>query len=105
MNQSHTAGRRWLREPRALAGLVACAGVLTSTLPANAQNEPTSPLEATADASPPAPEASPSAEPVPEDPPDVVEGELAEVVVTGFRRSLGVALEKKQRATGQVDAI
>jgi iron complex outermembrane receptor protein len=43
-----------------------------------------------------------NAEPVPEDP---AEGELAEVVVTGFRVSLGAALQKKQRATGQVDAI
>jgi TonB-dependent receptor len=53
-----------------------------------------------------APEASPEAAPVPEDPPaPVAEGELAEVVVTGFRVSLGAALRKKQRATGQVDAI
>jgi iron complex outermembrane receptor protein len=42
---------------------------------------------------------------VPEDPPEVYEGELAEVVVTGFRVSLSKALQKKQRATGQVDAI
>ena len=30
---------------------------------------------------------------------------MAEVVVTGFRVSLGAALQKKQRSTGQVDAI
>src|SRR5690349_13575669 len=30
---------------------------------------------------------------------------MAEVVVTGFRVSLGAALLKKQRTTGQVDAI
>jgi hypothetical protein len=34
-----------------------------------------------------------------------VDGEIPEVVVTGFRTSLGAALQKKQRATGQVDAI
>lgn len=44
-------------------------------------------------------------EPLPEDPPEIYEGDLAEVVVTGFRVSLGAALQKKQRATGQVDAI
>jgi iron complex outermembrane recepter protein len=43
---------------------------------------------------------------VPEDPPETAEeGELAEVVVTGFRTSLGAALLKKQRTTAQVDAI
>ena len=105
-------------EPRrvSLAGLVTCAGVLTATLPAEAQSEappaPESSLEASPPApegsptaSPPAAEGSPAAEPGPEDPPEVQEGELAEVVVTGFRRSLSVALARKQRATGQVDAI
>jgi len=53
----------------------------------------------------PAPEAIVEGEPLPEDPPEVYEGDLAEVVVTGFRVSLGAALQKKQRATGQVDAI
>jgi iron complex outermembrane receptor protein len=96
-----------------LAGLVTCAGVLTTPLPAQAQGEappapdpsPAPAPEGSPTASPPTPEASPEAEPAPEDPPDVYEGDLAEVVVTGFRRSLGAALEKKQRATGQVDAI
>ena len=117
-----------------LAPLVACAGVLTSTVPAAAQAEPAPPPAtspepsppaaspepsppaastdasptapaANAEASPAAPEGSPEAEPVPEDVPEVYEGELAEVVVTGFRVSLGAALQKKQRATGQVDAI
>lgn len=39
------------------------------------------------------------------DPSLEIDGEIPEVVVTGFRRSLGAALEKKQRSTGQVDAI
>jgi iron complex outermembrane recepter protein len=125
MNKSRITGQRWLLKPAALAGsrrapsggptrvfslarlarLVACTGVLTSSLPAGAQDEPQPPPEASPEASPPAPEASAEAEPVPEDPPEVYEGDLAEVVVTGFRRSLGAALEKKQRAVGQVDAI
>ena len=87
---------------------VACAGVLTTPVPAAAQAEPAPPVpaaqapegsvEATA-------EDSLTAEPLPEDPPEMAEGDLAEVVVTGFRVSLGAALQKKQRATGQVDAI
>jgi iron complex outermembrane recepter protein len=106
---------------------VAHAGVLTTTLPAAAQDEPAPPTEGSAEASPPAPEASPAAapeaaaapegsvhaaleaspeaEPLPEDPPETYEADLAEVVVTGFRVSLGAALQRKQRATGQVDAI
>jgi iron complex outermembrane receptor protein len=111
-----------------LAPLFACAAVLTTALPASAQAEPAPAPEAAPETPPPAPEASPEApppapeasaeaaspapegsaeaEPLPEDPPEyVAEGDLAEVVVTGFRRSLGAALEKKQRATGQVDAI
>jgi iron complex outermembrane receptor protein len=154
MNNSKIVPQRWRREAGALsaswlgsparfvslarlAPLVACAGVLSTTLPAAAQAEPapeasppappppaeaappeaspppaeasppaSPPPAASAEASPqPAPEASPEAEPVPEDPPEIYEGELAEVVVTGFRVSLGAALQKKQRATGQVDAI
>jgi iron complex outermembrane receptor protein len=101
-----------------LAPLVAGAGVLTTTLPAAAQAEPAPAPEASPQAPSPAPEASAEAtaapaapegnaetEPLPEDPPEIAEGELAEVVVTGFRVSLGAALQKKQRATGQVDAI
>jgi iron complex outermembrane receptor protein len=125
MNEPRIAGRRWQRESTVLsdsqwtrrggsarlgsrtrlACLVACATALSTASPAAAQDEPTPPPDASLEVSPPAPEASPAAEPLPEDPPDVYEGELAEVVVTGFRRSLGAALEKKQRATGQVDAI
>jgi iron complex outermembrane receptor protein len=131
MNKSSIAVHKRLREPGALsaprlggtallvslarlAPLVACAGVLTTPLPAAAQAEPAPPAEETPEAAPPpegTPEASPSppegtseAEPVPEDP-GVYEGELAEVVVTGFRVSLSAALQRKQRATGQVDAI
>ncbi|MEO8177385.1 MAG: TonB-dependent receptor [Deltaproteobacteria bacterium] len=89
-----------------LAGLVTCAGVLTTTLPAEAQGAPPpAPDPSLSEAPPPAPEGSPEAEPAPEDPPEVYGEELPEVVVTGFGRSLGAALQKKQRATGQVDAI
>jgi iron complex outermembrane recepter protein len=97
---------------------VAYGGALTTTLPAAAQAEPAPPTEGSVGAPSPEPEAAPEGspaaapeasaepEPVPEDPPEgVEEGELAEVVVTGFRVSLGAALQKKQRATGQVDAI
>ncbi len=87
-----------------LAVLAACAGVLTTSLPAAAQ-EPAPAPEASAEAEP-APEASAEEEPAPGDPPEYVEeGELAEVVVTGFRYSLGAALLRKQRSTAQVDAI
>jgi iron complex outermembrane receptor protein len=129
---------RFLRLAR-LAPVVACAGVLTTSLSAAAQAEPAAPPpEGSAETSPTAPEGSPEAspappagsgeasptppagsgeaspappdssteaEPLPEDPPEVYEGELAEVVITGFRRSLSAALMRKQRATGQVDAI
>jgi iron complex outermembrane receptor protein len=118
MNVSKIVPHRWLRDvgaPPSLRGharplslahfapLIACAGVVTSTLPAAAQAEPAPAPEASPPA--PAPEAPAEAEILPEDPPEVYEGELAEVVVTGFRVSLGAALQKKQRATGQVDAI
>ena len=110
-----------------LASLFVCTGVLTSSLPAAAQAEPAPPAEASPPApapdevspeappapaevsaeAPPAPtEVSPEAEAQPEDQAEVVEeGELAEVVVTGFRVSLGAALRRKQATTGQVDAI
>ncbi len=65
-----------------------------------AEPAPAPPPEASAGADAVTPEGE--AEPVAE---EVYEGELAEVVVTGFRVSLGAALQKKQRATGQVDAI
>ena len=108
------------------APLVACAGVLTTTLPAAAQGEPapapeTSPAEASpeapataevsAEATVAAPEAS--AEAATAEPTEAELAELAaaeaegidEVVVSGFRRSLGAGLDKKQNSTGQVDAI
>jgi TonB-dependent receptor len=97
-----------------LAPLLVCAAVLTSNSPAAAQAQPAPPTRATPEA-PPAttaaspttsPAVSPEGAPVPEDPPDAVaEGELAEVVVTGFGQSLSAALLKKQRTTAQVDAI
>jgi iron complex outermembrane receptor protein len=117
-----------------IAPLVACAGVLTITLPVAAQGEPAAaPTQAppAAEASPEAPPASPepsseaapaapaasgeappaSAEANPEASTDEVdlaalenEG-MAEVVVTSFRSSLGAALERKQNSTAQVDAI
>jgi TonB-dependent receptor len=105
-----------------LAPWLACAGVLFSPAAAAAQDSSAAPEESTA--TPPAtpdgnaeaaaatPEGNAEAEPtVPEDgaeplPEDYVEeGELAEVVVSGFRVSLGAALARKQRSTGQVDAI
>jgi iron complex outermembrane recepter protein len=153
-----------------LAPLFACAGVLTTSVPAAAQTQPApapaappapapeappapapetppapapeappapapeappapAPEAPPAPDAPPAPEASAAApapaaegspaaspaeeataEPLPEDtgeplPEDVEEGELAEVVVTGFRSSLSAALLRKQRSTGQIDAI
>jgi iron complex outermembrane receptor protein len=117
--RSERWGKQSMKLSRNLARLgpvVACAGALTISLHAAAQSEPTPPPpeapeaaspgpDATPEAEPPAPEGSPEAEPLPEDPPEVYEGELAEVVVTGFRRSLGAALLRKQRSTGQVDAI
>jgi TonB-dependent receptor len=91
--------------------------VLTSGSRAAAQAEPAPPPEASpppaasdASAEPP-PEASPDAaepqpdEPQPEDPEMYEVEEVGEVVVTGFRVSLGAALLRKQRSTGQVDAI
>jgi iron complex outermembrane recepter protein len=92
-----------------LAFFVACTGALTTTVRAVAEDEAVPIPEESAHASPPTPEESPDAsEPQPEDPPDVYQvgdEEMAEVVVTGFRRSLGAALLRKQRSTGQVDAI
>jgi iron complex outermembrane receptor protein len=109
------ATRKCARQPVArLARLVACAGVLAAASTASAQAEPAPPSEESPAPAPPSPDVTPGpspappepgAEPLPEDPPEVYEGELAEVVVTGFRVSLGAALQKKQRATGQVDAI
>ncbi|MEY2933994.1 MAG: hypothetical protein RL033_4743, partial [Pseudomonadota bacterium] len=98
--------------------LIALAAVLTSA-PAAAQDPAPAP-EASPEAPPAAPDANAEA---PAAPPEasaeasaaseadleVTEYEdvddLPEVVVTGFQRSLGAALEKKQRSTGQVDAI
>ncbi|HEU4583292.1 MAG TPA: TonB-dependent receptor [Polyangiaceae bacterium] len=116
-----------------LAPLLACAGVLTSAAPAGAQApaepapeaapaaEPAPPParpEAAAAPEPPAPAGAPPAESpeaapaveagaevAPEEIETIDDGEIPEVVVTGFRRSLSAALQKKQRSTGQVDAI
>jgi TonB-dependent receptor len=113
-----------------LAPLAACAGVLAIAAPAGAQ-EPaapapeTTPPEATPPAAPPpseaapvaaaaAPEAAPPAAPEPgaEAAPEdvsadsVIDEGLPEVVITtGYRRSLGAALERKQASVAQVDAI
>src|SRR5690606_8191061 len=66
--------------------------------------DPAAPAPPVGDVSPPPAddlgEAVIEGEPLPEDPPEVYEGDLAEVVVTGFRVSLTAALQKKQRATG-----
>lgn len=111
-----------------LAPLVACAGVLTAAVPAKAQ-EPAAPAPAATPPAAPAPaEATPAAAAAPpEASPEaaasgapeagadaaaedvsadsVIDEDLPEVVVTGFQRSLSAALEKKQRSTGQIEAI
>ncbi|MEO8182132.1 MAG: TonB-dependent receptor [Deltaproteobacteria bacterium] len=120
MNIFSIAVQKWLREPGApadseptlpflnLALLVACAGVLTTTSPAAAQATP--PAEGSPEVAP-APAGSAQAALDPNEPSlevtdDYVEAQgVEEVVVTGFRSSLGAALNRKQRATGQVDAI
>jgi iron complex outermembrane recepter protein len=123
--KSHAMNRTSIVLAR-LAPWFACAGVLTTSVPAAAQDEPAPPPEESAEAASTAPEGSApegSAEATPEGSAeaapaegedlevldesslDPYEGELAEVVVTGFRRSLGASLLRKQRATGQVDAI
>lgn len=100
--------------------LAACMWVLTIALPAAAQDveEQTAapaPSAALPESEPlPPPPASPAGED-PEAPMLEVaaaprraagtERSLKEVVVTGYRKSLGAALEKKQRSTSQVDAI
>jgi iron complex outermembrane recepter protein len=102
---------------------------LTLSVPALAQVEPAPPPEEGTSVSPapegpsggaaepaadPAtePTADPATDPAPEDlseaefpESEIAQGEIAEVVVTSFRRSLGAALQRKQRSTGQVDAI
>jgi iron complex outermembrane recepter protein len=97
--------KAWFVSLARVVSLVVCAAVLTTPSPVAAQAEPVSAPEGSPEASSPAPEGTADVEPLPEDPPDVYEGELAEVVVTGFRVSLGAALLRKQRTTGQVDAI
>ncbi len=95
--------------------LAACAGVLSTALPAAAQEpadapeqspeaSPASPAQSPESSSPPSEESSDASEPLPDGYVEQVE-EVSEVVVTGFRVSLGAALARKQRATGQVDAI
>jgi iron complex outermembrane receptor protein len=98
-------GRACLIALARLAPLVACAGALTVTSPAGAQSADVEPEASQPAEAVPVTEESLEAEPLPEDPPEIYEGDLAEVVVTGFRVSLGAALLRKQRATGQVDAI
>jgi iron complex outermembrane recepter protein len=121
----------WLAAPSRLislarlAPLLACAGVLTTSgaaAQATDDAQPAPPPEESPEASAPPPEGSPEAT-APEGSPEAVdsegspeavdseydveveEAEMAEVVVTGFQRSLGAALLRKQRSTGQVDAI
>lgn len=94
--------------------MLACTGVLTSTLPARAQDAkqvPEAPEEG-ADAMAPAgpveesaPDAPPPVEENPEDDAFAAEQELQQIVVTGFRGSLGAALQRKQSSTAQVDAV
>jgi iron complex outermembrane recepter protein len=122
----------WLSGPArlvSLASLAACAALLTTGAPAAAQDDPAPPAEESREASPAAAEASPEAASAEgeasaeatsaevdaitgaADPDAIPDGyveeieDVTEVVVTGFRVSLGAALQKKQRATGQVDAI
>jgi TonB-dependent receptor len=105
-----------------LARLVACASVLTTPLPAVAQEapdnaEPAPPPEQSPPPAPPASEQSPPAAPAPAEPsaesaPPAAEApaadediEAGEVVVTTYRSSLSAAVERKKNSTGQVDAI
>jgi iron complex outermembrane receptor protein len=126
MNTSKIAVQKWLRAPSApadsvrtrqerrldpggrlavscVASLLACAAVLSSTLPAAAQAPEPAPA--------PAPEGSPEASPPPpegepEEGADFIQAEgVEEIVVSGFRSSLSAALDRKQRSTAQVDAI
>jgi iron complex outermembrane recepter protein len=131
MNRSSVAVKKWLREVRPpaefrrvllarLAGLVACAGALTTSLPAWAQDpEPAPPPE---QSPPPPPEPSPappppaaeaSPEPAPAEasaeasppPSENTTEEAGEVVVTTYRSSLSAALNRKKNSTAQVDSI
>ena len=105
-----------MRSVPALVHLVALLAAAGALAPARAQSEaaPETAAPQTETAAPhvePAPSiegVADGAEPLPEDPPEVYQvgdEEMAEVVVTGFRRSLGAALLRKQRSTAQVDAI
>jgi iron complex outermembrane receptor protein len=125
--------RDFVWEPRfsLIASLIAIGGVLLTPFQAVAQEE-AAPPPAT-DAAP-APEAPPAAEPAPDAAaPEAAEPEAADpgaaegeeeapplestpagpppdverdsIVVTGYRKSLKAALNKKKKATGQVDAI
>lgn len=112
--------------PTRIASLIAIGGVLLTPFVANAQE----PADAAPDAAPPAdaaPDAAPEAAPAPDaaaapeapaaeeeeeaapleatpagPPPEI---ERDSIVVTGYRKSLKAALNKKKKATGQVDAI
>ncbi len=84
-----------------------------STEPSPPPPEGSTEPEASAEAAPPPPEGSAEAvaegsvdaEAIPEEAYAVDDEDVAEVVVTGFRVSLGAALRRKQSSTGQVDAI
>jgi iron complex outermembrane recepter protein len=76
--------------------------------PEAAEPEPAAPAEASPEAAPASPDQSAEADLSAADQLDLeaLEAEgMAEVVVTGFRKSLGAAIDRKQRATAQVDAI
>jgi iron complex outermembrane recepter protein len=138
MNKSSVAAHRWRRDPRTfrlatLARLLACAGALSTSLPAAAQEaepEPAPPPEqaptpppepspppATEQSPPPAAEQSPAAAPAPaeatpeasppagETRPNDEGVEEGVVVVTTFRSSLSAALDRKKKSTAQVDSI
>ncbi len=115
------AHRQPAQRSRLALSLLTCAGVAATSVPAAAQAAP--------QAEPVAPEPSPAGEPAAASSPDgappdpnaeaapgtdeslevsdayEVGEEIPEVVVTGFRVSLSAALLRKQRSTGQVDAI
>jgi TonB-dependent receptor len=122
MNTTRSAAQKGLRltSLARLAGLVACAGVFTTSLPSSAQEPPPEappPAEEPAPPpgeEPPAPAEAPAAQAAPaEAPPADAAGpipenwteEAGEVVVTTYRSSLSAALDRKKNSTAQVDSI